>query len=207
MTWTRLKRWIGDHPVAALAGGTVLWFAPMSLAVCAVNAVDGAGKLDRAPMLWVTLVYLGLSPFVLTGLSCVVGWLRGSTLRPVPHPLRSLLWVWAGLSVLALPVYFAAQPYERAVLTAALALPICVAAGLFVSCLTAYFVVLGHWLAWGATRRRLVRGGAAAGLAAPLPDPTGNGATGDRDEREDTRAERTEGADGTGQTEKGDAEP
>jgi hypothetical protein len=103
MTWTRIKRWVGTHPVLTLSlvnGGIPCLSAGAMLA----QLVLGYFGTPRTFLVFLLMAALALPPAAI-GLTCLVGCIRGRAgLTIIDVRNRVVLWVWGvGAAILLIP--------------------------------------------------------------------------------------------------------
>ena len=92
MTWTRIKRWIGMHPVWAVSLVTFAWLLAVKVAVCVTAILVGRFRLPISPGLWfLALLAAGLALGV-AGSTCLIACLRGKAGLPLESVLPGICW-------------------------------------------------------------------------------------------------------------------
>ena len=121
LTWTRTKRWIGDHPQRAIAVVLTAWLAlfPLVAILSLVRTILPPVHTRVMVLLWhwpsvftlARMAYLLLTPVVLVGWPCYVGCVLARAGLPVELGWNAPMWVFVGASCIALPCYVVACIY------------------------------------------------------------------------------------------------
>jgi len=92
MTWTRLRTWIGRHPVRAVSLATFAWLLAVKVAVCVAAILVGRFRLPIKPGLWLLVLLAAGLALGVAGSTCLIACLRGKAGLPLKLVLPGVCW-------------------------------------------------------------------------------------------------------------------
>jgi len=92
MTWTRVKRWIGRHPVWAVSLATFAWLLAAKVAVCVMAILVNRFRLPINPGLWFLVLSAAGLALGVAGSTCLIACLRGKAGLSMMSVLPGICW-------------------------------------------------------------------------------------------------------------------